>query len=136
METFTDGFLAHTLNSTMQNGVSYKGGITVSSPDSLELCGVSRDTIEQYGIVSPETTAAMAQATRERFKSTIGLGITSTWSKNNGNSNYYSNVSISICDSQKRKYVSGNYNGQRQKIKQRGTVTALVTLMKFLSEED
>ncbi|HLI70781.1 MAG TPA: competence/damage-inducible protein A [Ktedonobacteraceae bacterium] len=76
METFTSGLLASTITSHPGSSHYFMGGIVAWNPELQIQMGVPRETVEQFGAISPETARAMAGAIRQRFGVDYGLGVT------------------------------------------------------------
>jgi nicotinamide-nucleotide amidase len=76
MESLTGGLLANTITNTSGSSQYFGGGIVAYSSDFKIQMGVPRETIEQFGAVSPETARAMAEAARRLLKADYGLGVT------------------------------------------------------------
>ncbi len=76
MESLTGGQLSSTITNYPASSKHFIGGVVAYSPDLKIQLGVPRETIEQFGVVSPETARAMAQAVRRLLKADYGLGVT------------------------------------------------------------
>jgi nicotinamide-nucleotide amidase len=76
MESMTGGLLASTITDYPGSSKHFIGGVVSYSTDIKLQMGVPSETIEQYGVVSPETARAMASAVRQVFKADYGLGVT------------------------------------------------------------
>jgi nicotinamide-nucleotide amidase len=76
MESITGGLLASTITDYPGNSKHFIGGIVAYSSDLKIQMGVPRETIEQFGAVSPETARAMASAVRQLLKADYGIGVT------------------------------------------------------------
>jgi nicotinamide-nucleotide amidase len=76
MESLTGGLLASTITDHPDSSRHFTGGVVAYSPDLKVQMGVPRETIERYGIVSEETSRAMARAIRNYFHADYGLGVT------------------------------------------------------------
>ena len=78
MESCTGGLIASLI--TDNEGVSniIKGAFVTYSNEAKIKQGVPSEVIEQYGVYSPETAVAMANACRETYDSDIGIGVTGT----------------------------------------------------------
>lgn len=76
-ESATAGLFASTLadvpGASSVMGASY---ITYSDDSKVELVGVNRETIENYGVVSKETAIEMAEGARKKSGADIGISIT------------------------------------------------------------
>lgn len=76
MESLTGGLLASTITNYPASSKHFIGGVVAYSPDLKIQLGVPRETIEQFGVVSPEVARAMAQAVRRLLRADYGLGVT------------------------------------------------------------
>ncbi len=78
MEHCTGGALAASVSETPGSAEYYRRGLTVSGRESAVASGVPGETIDAYGLVSPETAQAMAQAVAGAAGSSadVGIGIT------------------------------------------------------------
>ncbi len=76
MESLTGGLLASTITDNPGSSKYFVGGLTAYSTELKVQWGVARETIEQYGVVSPETARAMAQAAREMLRTDYSIGLT------------------------------------------------------------
>jgi nicotinamide-nucleotide amidase len=75
MESCTGGFLANSITEVPAYTRYYKGGIVANGETMLIAQGVPAATVEQHGVVSQETAAAMAQAVRQSLHADIGIGL-------------------------------------------------------------
>lgn len=76
-ESCTGGFLGKLLTDRAGSSEFYLGGvIAYANSAKQELLDVSRETLADFGSVSPESAAAMAQGARERFGADYALAIT------------------------------------------------------------
>ena len=76
-ESSTAGLVGHAI--TMIPGASryYPGGVIAYSNWAKEVeLGVDRDILQQSGAVSADAAAAMADGTRRRFETGVGLSVT------------------------------------------------------------
>lgn len=76
MESLTGGLLASTITDYPGSSKHFIGGVVSYSTDLKIQMGVPRETIEQFGAVSPETARAMATAVRHLLKADYGIGVT------------------------------------------------------------
>ena len=79
MESCTAGQIASLLTDTEGSSAVFRGAYVSYSNDAKRLLGVHGDTIEKYGVYSVQTSAAMAAACREFFRTDIGIGITGSF---------------------------------------------------------
>ncbi len=78
MEQCTGGVLAASISEAPASAAYYRRGLIVYGRESAISSGVSAKTIDSYGLVSPETARAMAQAAASLSTSAadVGIGIT------------------------------------------------------------
>lgn len=76
MESLTGGLLASTITDYPGSSKHFIGGVVAYSSDLKVQMGVPRETIEQFGAVSPETARAMASVVRQLLKTDYGIGVT------------------------------------------------------------
>lgn len=73
-ESCTGGYIAHLITSNSGSSEYYRGGINPYHNDlKINILGVKKETIEQYGAVSEETVIEMAERVRELFGADIGI---------------------------------------------------------------
>ena len=76
-ESCTGGLLGAVLTATAGSSTYVRGGIIAYANDvKADQLGVGRHLLVTHGAVSAEVAMAMAQGASERFKATIGVGIT------------------------------------------------------------
>ena len=76
MDSITGGLLSSTITDNPSSDQYFKGAIVTYNPELNVQMGVSREIINQYGVISEETARAMAHGVRERLGADYGLGIT------------------------------------------------------------
>jgi nicotinamide-nucleotide amidase len=76
MESCTGGLFADTITNVPGSSAYFRGGIVSYATDVKEIMGVEPEVINEYGVVSEQTAAAMARAARERLQADVGMGIT------------------------------------------------------------
>jgi len=73
-ESCTGGHLAHLITSNAGSSAYYRGGINPYHNElKINILGVRKETIEQYGAVSEQTVIEMAERVRELFGADIGI---------------------------------------------------------------
>ncbi len=76
-ESCTGGLMAARLTDRAGASDYFAGGVVAySNRAKIDLAGVDPDLIERHGAVSVEVAAALAAGARERFTTSVGLGIT------------------------------------------------------------
>ncbi len=79
MESCTSGFIASLLTDTEGASAVFKGSDVTYSNEAKIMRGVPAGVIDEYGVYSLQTAAAMAAACRNSYKSNIGIGVTGTF---------------------------------------------------------
>jgi nicotinamide-nucleotide amidase len=76
-ESCTGGLIGHRLTEVPGSSDYFLGGVVgYSNQAKIDLLGVSAQTLEQHGAVSPETAAAMATGARLAFGADVALATT------------------------------------------------------------
>lgn len=76
-ESCTGGLVAKRLTDIPGSSDVFAGGVTAyANGAKIRLLGVSPETIEVHGAVSPETAAEMAAGARSRLETDIGIAVT------------------------------------------------------------
>jgi nicotinamide-nucleotide amidase len=76
-ESCTGGLMSARLTDRAGSSAYMLGGVVVYSNEAkVEHAGVSLDSIERYGAVSPEVARELAAGAAERFAASLGVGIT------------------------------------------------------------
>jgi nicotinamide-nucleotide amidase len=76
MESCTGGLFSNVITNVPGSSRYFRGGIVSYATEVKEMMGVDPAIIDEHGVVSPQTAAAMAAAIRERLVADIGIGIT------------------------------------------------------------
>lgn len=76
MESCTGGLLASTITDVPGASGYFRGGLVTYTAEAKIQYGVEAAIIDEHGVVSNETAAAMAGAVRRQFDADIGVGIT------------------------------------------------------------
>ena len=79
MESCTGGQISSLLTDTEGSSEVFKGSCVTYSNDAKVLDGVPAQIIGTYGVYSPQTALALAQACRRKFGTDIGVGITGSF---------------------------------------------------------
>lgn len=76
-ESCTGGLITHRLTNVSGSSAYVMAAVVAYAYEAkVAALGVSWDTLNQFGAVSPETATEMARGVREKFSSTIGLSVT------------------------------------------------------------
>ena len=77
VESLTGGLFASTVTSIPGVSSVFKGGVvTYWNEIKNEVVGVSKDTIDQYGVVSSECASEMARGAKRMFSSNVAISFT------------------------------------------------------------
>lgn len=135
-ESCTGGFLAHRLTNTPGSSSYFeKGFVTYSSKAKIETLDVKEKTIQKHGAVSSQTAKQMAENTREKVKTDIGLattGILGPGSTDSGES--IGTVFVGMSNSEGTEVREFNFSGNRWDVKRQATEKALRWVIEYLSE--
>ena len=97
--------------------------------------GVSRKTIEKYGVISRETAEAMALRAREILNTDIAISITGIAGNEEVEEQKPGTMHIALADGEKIEYSLSQYYQGRSAAKRRAVLTALTLLRTYLMEE-
>ncbi|MBI5032678.1 MAG: CinA family protein [Chloroflexi bacterium] len=76
-ESCTGGLITHRLTNVAGSSAYVMAAVVAYAYEAkVAALGVSWDTLNKFGAVSPETATEMARGAREKFSSTIGLSVT------------------------------------------------------------
>ena len=126
-ESCTGGLVAERLTSVPGSSRYFLGGMIVYSNElKAKLADVPPLLIEQYGAVSREVAAALAEGVRDRCNSTIGLGITGVAGPTGGSPEKpVGLVFHAISDEDGTDVVERHYPGDRQRVRRFASQQAL-----------
>ncbi len=79
MESCTSGQVASLITDTEGASAVLKGAYVTYSNEAKMASGVPAEIIDNYGVYSPETAAAMSDACRISMKADFGIGITGSF---------------------------------------------------------
>ena len=79
MESCTSGQVASLITDTEGASAIMKGAFVTYSNEAKIRQGVSKDTIEKYGVYSKETAEEMAQVCRLFYDADLGVGVTGSF---------------------------------------------------------
>ena len=133
-ESCTGGMLGERLTSTPGSSDYFVGGfITYSNALKQALLDVPAETLEQFGAVSQETAAAMAEGARRRTGSTYAISITGVAGPDGGTEQKpVGGVHMGVADAAGTAVVHRRFLGDRQRIRVFTTQFALDVLRRRL----
>ena len=79
MESCTSGQIASLIADTEGSSAIIKGACITYSNEAKVKEGVMQATIDDFGVYSPETAAAMAITCKEKYDADIGIGVTGSF---------------------------------------------------------
>ena len=79
MESCTSGLIASLITDTEGASAIIKGSLISYSNDVKVQFGIPAETIEQFGVYSPQTAEAMAEQAGRLFHSTVSIGVTGSF---------------------------------------------------------
>lgn len=134
-ESCTGGLLAGTLvNYPGISEVFLQGAITYSNEAKMRILSVKKETIDNFGAVSEETAREMAEGIAKIAGTNIGLSTTGIAGPGGGtNDKPVGLVYVGLYINGETKVREYNFQGDRQKIRQRTLMNALDWLRRELS---
>ena len=126
-ESCTGGLIAERLTSVPGSSRYFLGGLVVYSNGlKTNLADVPPLLIEQYGAVSREVAAALAEGARDRCNATIGIGITGVAGPTGGSPEKpVGLVFHAIADEDGTDVVERHYSGDRSRVRRFASQQAL-----------
>jgi len=106
-----------------------RGYVTYSNEAKIELLGVKKETIENFGAVSSETAAEMAKGACGNSESNVAISITGIAGPDGGSENKpVGLVYIGLCFAKNNQVRKFNFSGNRDEIR-KATVTAALQII-------
>jgi len=126
-ESCTGGMLAQRLTSISGSSRSFLGGAVVYSNElKTDFAGVPPYMLAEYGAVSREVAAALAEGIRQRCGSTIGVGVTGIAGPGGGTEDKpVGLVYIGVADEKHTEVVERRFGGDRDRVRHWSTQQAL-----------
>jgi nicotinamide-nucleotide amidase len=133
MESCTGGLLASTITDVPGTSDYFKGGLVAYATELKLAWGVSRETVEEHGVISAECAREMARVARERLSADVGIGVTGVAGPEEQEGKPVGTVHIALDDgSGDVRVVSYQFAQSRAMIKRRAVTTALSLLRRVL----
>ncbi len=126
-ESCTGGMLAERLTAVAGSSRYFVGGMVVYSNElKTKLADVPAMLVEEYGAVSREVAAALAEGARDRCSSTIGIGITGVAGPTGGSAEKpVGLVFHAIADEDGTDVVERLFTGDRERVRRFASQQAL-----------
>ncbi|MQC17480.1 MAG: competence/damage-inducible protein A [Chloroflexi bacterium] len=134
MESATGGLIASSLTDVDGSSDYVRGGIVSYATEVKHLYGVPAEVTTMHGVISKETAEAMAQAARDRMKSSIGIGITGIAGGSEVEGQPPGTMHIALFDGTETRYAYSRYYQGREAAKKRAVLSALTLLRDYLME--
>lgn len=114
--------------------VFLEGAVTYSNAAKMRVLGVKKETIDNFGAVSEETAREMAEGIAKISGANIGVSTTGIAGPGGGTDNKpVGLVYVALCINGETKVKKYNFQGDRQKIRQRTLMNALDWLRRELN---
>ncbi|MDD4876846.1 MAG: competence/damage-inducible protein A [Dehalococcoidales bacterium] len=135
-EYSTGGLLTTSITDFLNSPTFFKGALIVNSNEALINYGVDAQTINDYGVISPEAAQAMAEAARLRMEADIGISITGVVGPNEVEGKPVGTMYISLDSDNHKNTIAGLYPGDRFRIRRWAATAALFRLRQMLLNPD
>ena len=132
METCTGGQLAASITDVPGASAWFKGGITPYSKEAKLAAGIDPAMLQRHGEISPEITAAMAQAIRTALGTDYGIAITGVSGPSELDGHPVGLVFIALHDGRQTQVQRHRLPPRRVTIKRRASAAALIELARVL----
>lgn len=136
-ESLTGGLVGHLITSVFGSSTYYEGGV-VSYSDSakVQLLGVRRETLLQYGAVSQEVALQMAEGVRFKFSTETAISTTGIAGPTGGTPlKPVGLVYIGIVTPERKHVHKHIFTGDRHSVKSKSAFSALDYLRRTLETE-
>ncbi|TET67607.1 MAG: competence/damage-inducible protein A [Dehalococcoidia bacterium] len=130
VESFTGGFLTHTLASAPESQRYFKGGLIATSDEVKVALGLESNLVT--GEASAEVATAMAILARHQFGASIGIGIEGERAPEAISGMVPGTVFIATDSEQINHHTVRSYSGRLYQMRRRAAYYALFDLMKLL----
>jgi nicotinamide-nucleotide amidase len=132
MESCTAGLLASTITDVDGSSDYFLGGyVSYATQFKIEL-GVSREVVEQFGVISSETACEMARVAREKLGASYGIGVTGITGSDPVEDKPPGTIHIAVHDGTRCEPLSYTINLGRIANKRRAVTSALFLLRRTL----
>jgi nicotinamide-nucleotide amidase len=129
MESMTGGLLASTLTDVAGASESFKGAVVTYTTELKLESGVDPAVIEEFGVVSAETAAAMAETVRSRLQTDYGVAITGVAGPDPQEGKPPGTVHVAVAGPEgSPQTLSATMNQGRAAVKRRAVLTAMILL--------
>lgn len=136
MESCSGGFLANSITDIPYSSTYYKGGTIALDSEMLMASGVPTHVLEEHGMVSAETTKAMALAARDRMAADYAIAISGVIGPEPVEGQPAGQVFVAIVGRKVTRELQFRAPPRRIVIKRRVANTALTELRKLIVMEN
>ncbi len=136
-ESCTGGFVAHHITQVMGSSAYFKGSIVCYSNDiKVKLLGVKKETIDQHGAVSEQTTIEMAQGALTTLEADYSFAITGLMSEGGeSDRTEVGTVWMAVADKNEVKTKKFWFPYDRVRNKEMAVSMGMLMILKFLNTE-
>ena len=133
-ESCTGGLLAGTIvNVPSASKVLDMSFVTYSNESKTQLCGVKKETIDNFGVVSENVASEMCEGVCKVANSNVGVGITGIAGPSGGTEKTpVGTVCFGFCVEGKITTITQVFSGDRNEIRQLAVNFAINTLLELL----
>jgi nicotinamide-nucleotide amidase len=132
MESCTAGLLASTITDVDGSSDYYLGGYVSYATEMKIALGVSRELIEQHGVISPEAACDMARAARENLRADYGISVTGIIGSEPVEGKPPGTIHVAVHDGTRCEPLSYTINLGRAANKRRAVTSALFLVRRTL----
>ena len=131
-ESCTGGLIAGKITSVSgSSGVIGYGAVTYSEEAKCRMVGVNPETIEKFGVVSPETAMEMAHGIRAFSGADVGVAVTGFAGPGGGTEQYpVGTVFMGVSSKKGDRFVHLRLKGDRDRVRSLTVTNALSALLK------
>ncbi|MDA0365485.1 MAG: competence/damage-inducible protein A [Chloroflexi bacterium] len=132
MESATGGSVANAFTDYEGASNYFKGSLVTYTAEAKISEGVPAELIAMHGMISRETSEAMAKAVRERLGSDLAIGITGIAGGEEVEGQPPGTMHIVLWDGQEAEYSHSRYYQGREAAKRRAVLQAMTVLRRYL----
>lgn len=132
MESATGGLLASTLTDAPGSSAYLIGGLVAYATEQKIAWGVSREIVDEHGVISIECAREMARAAREQTGAQVGIGISGVAGPDPQDDKPVGMMHIALDDGDGGDAMSYTFAQSREAIKRRAVTSALQLIRRSL----
>lgn len=132
MESATGGLLASTLTDAPGSSAYLIGGLVAYATEQKIAWGVSREIVDEHGVISIECAREMARAAREQTGAQVGIGISGVAGPEPQDDKPVGMMHIALDDGDGGDAMSYTFAQSREAIKRRAVTSALQLIRRSL----